>query len=158
MADVRKRGAKSKFLFGSKRDGFKYIRRERDWLLSRLLKCQAAGDTVEAIMTLTLVPGLGIIKAGFAAQCLGFESACLDMHNLARLGLPQNSFHVSKSVKPETLQGHIRKYLAIAFEEGDARYWWNSWCDYVAGLYDTLGGTGDHVSAYHCKAVGAFQS
>ena len=40
------------------------------------------------------VPGLGIAKAAFVLQCLGVETACLDTHNLQRLGLEGDCLQV----------------------------------------------------------------
>jgi hypothetical protein len=153
FADVRRHKARSKFLFGAKREGYRYVRENRQWLYDNVTKAARAGDCVAAIDMLTNVPGLGIVKAAFVAQCLGFNAACLDSHNLARFGLDYQTVRLSKKVKPELRLAKIRKYLALAHDIGDAAYWWNSWCEYVAGLYDALP-SAEAVSAFHTRALG----
>jgi hypothetical protein len=151
MADIRANGAESKYLFGSKRAGYAYALDHAAELLSAV---RGAHDAAEAVDALTAIPGLGIVKAAFVAQICGFEVACLDTHNLRRLGMAEASLKLAKSVKPETRRRKIADYVALCARTGGARHWWDSWCEFVAGnrANRTLA-TADAVSAFHVACL-----
>jgi hypothetical protein len=47
----------------------------------------------------------------------------------------------------------VSAYVALCQQDG-AEYWWNTWCDYVAGnKSNRMLDTGDVVSKYHWDAV-----
>jgi len=157
--DVRRRGAKSVYLFGSKRDGFHYLQEHAAPLHADVLKAYATQDTVAAIDLIQTVPGLGIVKGAFVAQCLGFtDAACLDSINVQRMGFdPRAPFLAGRGerpCKPAAFRKRIEQYLYVCNEHGNARYWWNSWCDYKAN--DPWGWfkTGNDVSRAHVTACG----
>jgi hypothetical protein len=89
MADIRAHGAASVYLFGSKRAGYEYAVEHREVLFAAVVKAVEVGDVVGAVDVLANVPGLGVVKASFVAQIVGLEVACLDSHNLKRLGCPR---------------------------------------------------------------------
>lgn len=154
MRDIRANGAESKFLFHAKRDGYRYAVDHSAVLHAAIVAAVDAGDTVGAVDVLSNIPGLGIVKASFVAQICGLEVACLDSHNLTRLGLPETAFKLAKSVKPETKRAKIAAYVAACARTGGARFWWNSWCDYVAGNRANKSlATGDAVSAFHVACL-----
>jgi hypothetical protein len=154
MADIRANGAESKYLFGSKRDGYRYAVAHREVLFAAVTKAVETGDTIGAVDVLTSVPGLGIVKASFVAQICGLEVACLDTHNLKRLGLAETAFKLAKKVKHNTKLAKISAYVDICASTGGARHWWNSWCDYVAGNRANKALlSGDAVSAYHVACL-----
>jgi len=154
MDDLRANGAESKYLFGSKRAGYAYAVAHAATLHAAMKAAVKANDTIGAIDILTNIPGLGVVKASFVAQIIGFEVACLDGHNLARLGLAESAFKLAKTVKPETKRKKIAAYVKACADTGGARYWWNSWCDYVAGNKANRSLTsGDAVSAYHVACL-----
>lgn len=152
--DIRENGAGSAYLFGSKRNGYLYACEHAETLFAAVSKASEVGDTVAAIDVLACVPSLGIVKASFVAQLLGFEVACLDRHNLARLGYAETAFKFPKSLKPETRLRKIADYVRICSETGGAAYWWNTWCSYVAGNRGSPLKTAAQVSAYHWQAIG----
>lgn len=154
MADIRANGASSKFLFGSKRAGYQYACDHADVLHAAIVKAVEVNDAIGAIDVLSNVPSLGIVKASFVAQICGLETACLDTHNLKRLGLAETAFKLAKSVKRETKLAKIAHYVGVCRETGGSRHWWNTWCEYVAGnrANRTLT-TGDAVSAYHVACL-----
>lgn len=155
MSDVRLNGAAARSLFGSKSAGYAYAVEHAFGLHAAMVACVESGDVVLAVDILSAIPGLGVVKASFVAQMLGLEASCLDSHNLARLGLKEDAFKLPKGLKPETKRAKIAAYLAVCAEHGGARYWWNTWCDYVAekaGPNKSLA-TGDIVSAFHVSAV-----
>ena len=154
MQDIRLNGATSKYLFGSKRDGYTYAVEHKQVLHAAMIAAMDHDDVIGFVDVMSNVPGLGIVKASFVAQCVGFEASCLDTHNLKRLGLAETAFKLSKSVKPDTKRKKISNYLDICKSTGGARHWWNSWCEFVAGNRANKSlPTADAVSAYHVACL-----
>jgi len=75
MDDLRANGAESKYLFGSKRAGYAYAVAHAATLHAAMKAAVKANDTIGAIDILTNIPGLGVVKASFVAQIIGFEVA-----------------------------------------------------------------------------------
>ena len=154
VADIRVNGAKSKYLFSAKRNGYQFIVDNKSTIYDGLVECKKYDDVVGAVELLTTIPSLGMVKAGFVAQCLGFNVACIDSHNLDRLGMARSALRLAKGIKPELKRKKIADYVAFCQQKG-ARYWWDTWCDYVAGnRANKKLLTGDAVSAYHVQALG----
>lgn len=153
LADIRKHGADSKYLFSAKRNGYKFILDNASTIFDGLVECKENDDVIGAVELLTTIPSLGMVKAGFAAQCLGFDVACIDSHNLTRLGWAASATKLDKKTKPEVRRKKIADYVQFCQRKG-SRYWWNTWCDYVAekGTNKRLE-TSDAVSAYHVQAL-----
>ena len=145
-------------MWGKKGDGLDYTRQNDAFLWGKInhIKQSMGTDSVEAcvaaIELFLAVPNLGMVKAAFAAQCLGFNVACIDSHNLKRLGMNENQVKLGK-VKPETRTKNITAYVEMTQEQG-SEYWWDSWCEYVAGNQANRQlDTGDVVSRYHVECV-----
>ena len=154
MVDIRENAGESKYLFGSKRDGYRYAREHAAVLHAAVVKAVEVRDTVGAVDVLSNIPSLGIVKASFVAQICGLEVACLDTHNLKRLGLAETAFKLAKSVKPVTKRMKIESYVRVCADAGGSRYFWNSWCEYVAGNRANKSlASGDAVSAYHVECL-----
>ena len=154
MHDFRVNGENSTYLFAAKRKGFKYVQTHKLMLLRALRLAKKQDDVERALLILINVPSLGIVKAGFVAQCLGFEVACIDSHNLDRLGLPRTALRLPKSASKKLKRKRVKDYIKLCFTTGGAEYWWNSWCEYVAdkGTNRKLE-TANDVSAYHYFAL-----
>ena len=153
MALVREHGEHAVCLFGSKRDGYRYVVEHASVLHAAIVEAKRTSDVIAAVDVLSLIPGLGVVKAGFVAQCLGFEVACLDTHNLRRLGLPIDALKLSKSLKPDTRRAKIVAYVDLCKRTGGAQYWWNTWCAYVVGRRNKFASAME-VSAFQCVALG----
>jgi hypothetical protein len=153
FADVRENGAASVYLFGAKREGFRYAVEHKATLFAAVKAAKRARDTVAAVDVLSLVPGLGMVKSGFVAQCLGFDVACIDVHNCTRLGITQAALKLPKALKPDTRRAKIARYVALCRDTGGAAFWWDSWCGYVAGRRKSPLKTAEEVSAFHCRAL-----
>jgi hypothetical protein len=154
MAELRAHGAASKYLFGSKRAGYAYALEHSEVLFAAITKAVEVNDTIGAVDVLSTIPGLGIVKAAFVAQIIGLEASCLDGHNLKRLGLSEEAFKLKKSLKPETKRAKIAKYLSLCARTGGAEYWWNTWCEFVAGnKANRKLSNADMVSAYHVECL-----
>ena len=156
--DIAANGAASAFLFGSKRDGWNYCRDNIASLWGEAMAIRERGlsdveNVTDAVLLFMQVPGLGMVKASFVAQMLGFNVACLDTHNLRRLGLPMSAMKVSATLKPASMRRKVQAYVMLCQQDG-AEYWWNTWCDYVAGnRSNKLLDTGDVVSKFHYDVV-----
>ena len=153
MDGVANEGATS-IAMTMKRNGYLYAVEHKHVLHQALKVAVKYNDPVGAIDVLTNVPNLGIVKAAFVAQLVGLDVACLDSHNLDRLGLDRAALKFAKTVKPETKLKKIRKYVRLTQETGGSEYWWDTWCDYVAGNRGNKKlTTGDAVSAYHATCI-----
>jgi hypothetical protein len=156
MADVDAKGRSSAFLFGSKRAGYVYVQTHKIALHSAALQYKRGEISFnELLLQFIAIPGLGLVKASFLAQCSVTHGACIDTHNLTRLGLPVSAFKLPKGLKIDNVLARITAYQAICDASGDSAYWWDSWCDHLAQRkqYVTRGMTGANVSALHRVAI-----
>jgi len=156
--EIARNGLSSKFLWGKKAEGLAYAMDNAEFLWGKLHSLKEKGrdnpETIaEATLLLMKVPNLGMVKASFVLQCIGFNTACIDSHNLTRLGLKASAVKVSDKLSPKARKAKVLAYIALCQEKG-SEYWWDSWCEYVAGnkanRYLT---TGDAVSAYHVDCI-----
>ena len=158
MQDVDVNGLDSKYLWGKKSDGLAYTIANKHFLWGKLMALKERGtsdiDAVsDGIMLLRKVPNLELVKASFVMQMLGFDVACIDSHNLTRLGLPPSAVKIGAKLKPATQLKKVKAYVEMCQKDG-TKYWWDSWCDYVAGnRANRLLDTGDVVSKFHVDCV-----
>ena len=154
MHVIDEHGASSKYLWGNKRDGFLYLQEHKQVIFAAIKAAVKANDPIGAIDVLTNVPNLGIVKAAFVAQLVGLDVACIDSHNCDRLGLSRSALKFSKKVKPELKRKKIADYVKFTQDTGGSEYWWNTWCEYVAGnRANKRLDTAEKVSKYHVDAV-----
>jgi hypothetical protein len=160
IADIEKHGFKSRFLKNKmKAKGLKYAMDNQVklfWDVQELKKqsLTEVDTVVKAVRLFNQIPNLGMVKASFVCQMLGFNVACLDSHNLNRLGLDVKDVSLPKGLGEKTKMKKIKAYVHLTQRKGTV-YWWNSWCDYVAskgGMNKTLT-TGNEVSAFHVECV-----
>lgn len=101
-----------------------------------------------------VVPGLGLVKAGFVLQLAYGVAGCLDSHNLKRFGLSPWPFaHVGRLKTQAARLKRCRKYLDTCKRFGGARELWDTWCQYVADR-DWRYTDAMDVSRYHLVAFG----
>ena len=148
FADVQAVGITSRFLWGNKRKTWAFLMEHGERLAAAI-----GGNHEEAILTLLEVPGLGIVKASFLLQMLTGEGACLDLHNLDRLGLSRDAFKTPKTLKVDTVRARIATYCATWRAHGTSRHWWDSWCAHVATVYPKHFADAEAVSASHTVAL-----
>ena len=169
--DIYKTGVSSRFLWGKKSDGWLYIRENADWLWLKLHHLKEKGPSnpeviADATLLLMGVPNLGMVKASFVLQCMGFNTACIDSHNLKRLGLKDSAVKVSSKLSPEKKREKMLSYIEICQKPIElyqklvdppitgAEWWWDTWCDHVAGNQANRRlDTGDAVSAFHVDCI-----
>lgn len=140
--DVMQIGSDSKYLFGFKRDGYKTVMHNLDHFHGAVKNYD--GDLNGLILTFMDVPGLGLAKASFLAQLTVGDGACLDTHNLHRIGKDDKFTRVDKSAK--NILERIEAYNEAWRPYGNSAFWWDSWCDFIGSRY---GITGAEVSALH---------
>lgn len=113
----------------------------------------------DILMYLASLPGLGLAKGGFLAQCAFGLAGCLDSHNVERYGLVKSQVNASAFKGAKTITTKQRKvddYLALCQELGGCKGLWDSWCDYVyqRNAHTMRYDSAMHVSAIHCEALG----
>ncbi len=159
-------------LYGWKVDSVAQIDTEKESLFEQaesiVYHAESERHAAENLLVLFLgIKGLGLAKAGFAAQLIYGISACLDSHNLERFGINPNHIRSScykKAKTHKTRVKNIARYCDYVEKCGGTESLWNSWCDYVFNRPDELGlkmnhnvavyHSAEHVSALHCESLG----
>lgn len=116
-------------------------------------RCRALWYTVResydpelVIWHVSRVPGIGIVKAGFVAQLLGCDVACLDSRNITRDGRNARAYRTDgekRKTKP-AFRRKVSRYVADT--GGKARHYWDAWCKDVAPRYNM---TAEEISCLH---------
>ena len=138
-------------LFGHKFDAWAYITDDAkaSALWRDLLACDRVrrAGAIEAITHLLRVPGLGIVKAAFVAQLMGFNVVCLDARNITREKRNPRAFRTDGKT-PEALRPKVIAYVQETW--GKAAFYWDAWCKDVAQAY---GRTPEEISELHLAIV-----
>lgn len=151
VKEVKREGASASCLWGFKSGGYTHLRKHLTPLYSALFAPQT--DDYSAVRLLLDTPGLGLPKVSFLLQCIGYDLACLDVHNLKRLNLSASITKVSPKLKEETKEKKIKDYISLVQKKG-SEYWWDSWCKHVSGnRWNKSLPTADEVSYYHYQAI-----
>ena len=130
LDDLELNRAESAYLFGWKRSSYVHIYTQGEALWRDVCAIPLT-DPAAAIVRLMAVPGLGLVKAGFVAQFLGFDVACLDSRNGEREGRDYaREFKSRKRLSPTTIRRHVDRYVAETL--GKSQQYWDMWCAYVA--------------------------
>lgn len=157
---IKLHGIMSKWVSSTKAQGITYAQEHKVELHTLMINIRetAGCDTIDgaqAVVDLFMrIPSIGMVKAGFIGQMLGFQVACLDRHNVRALGLSESALRINKKASQEVRLKKIREYVKLCRRKG-SEYWWDTWCNFVAdrgGMNKTLP-TGDAVSRYHVDAV-----
>ena len=157
---IKLHGIMSKWVSSTKAQGITYAQEHKVELHTLMLNIRetAGCDTIDgaqAVVDLFMrIPSIGMVKAGFIGQMLGFQVACLDRHNIRALGLSESALRINKKASQEVRLKKIREYVKLCRRKG-SEYWWDTWCNFVAdrgGMNKSLP-TGDAVSRYHVDAV-----
>jgi hypothetical protein len=150
MADVRRLGQDSRYLWGAKRKGFQDAKALSGTLVN-LLERASVADAM--FMVSEAITGLGMVKSGFVLQMLGHDVACIDSRNMAMLGfLPTDRPALMRldDVGDKGRVMRIGRYLEFCRKAGGAEYLWDKWCE---GYATELGLTPDQVSKMHVKII-----
>lgn len=147
MSDLEDRGADSAGLWGWKFDAYSYLGEHTGALWELVRNGRTPGG---AIADLCRVPGLGIVKAGFVCQLMGFDVGCLDGRNVERLGLDPEAY-ASQGAAHKARASFRRKIDAYVAETGGrAEVLWDDWCNDAAKTYAT---SGEDISAWHLAII-----
>lgn len=144
-------------LWGFKLDGYRYLTAKRDYLHKRVADCRRGRIWVEDLLRDYLaVPGLGLVKAGFAVQLLVGEAGCFDMHNLDRFGLNSTDFNIPTRTDPDAqlreINAAVEWYVQLCEDYGGSEMLWDGWCHWVAEQYRTYEDAED-VSRRHVTYI-----
>jgi hypothetical protein len=96
------------------------------------------------------IPGLGMVKAGFILQFMGFDVGCLDTRNIQRERIDINATRIRKDLSPRAQARRLAWYLRET--GGRAQELWDGWCQDVAGTYGTFQDA-DSVSRVHLDCI-----
>jgi hypothetical protein len=142
-------GTKAPTMFGSKRRGVRYIAKRKHDIAAQLL----SADRVAAIDILLTIPGLGVIKASFVAQMLGFDVGCIDTHNARMYGVKVASFNVNNKHTAKTRLAKIKAYCAMCDGLGGTKHLWDTWCELIADTQSVHFTDAIDVSEMHSTQV-----
>ena len=107
----------------------------------------------EKLLSMTAIPGIGIVKAGFILQlCIG-EVGCLDVHNLKMFGFSESSFKFAKTVKQNTALAKCNLYIETCEKLGGPEFLWNNWCSFIADKYPKHFSSAEEVSQLHVDLI-----
>ena len=138
-------GLSSTNLFGFKRDAWRYTLEHVDELHADTL---AASSTADQIKVLCRIPGVGIVKAGFVLQLMGYDIGCLDTRNVKREGLNPRKYRTDGRKGTPRVERLIHEYVSEV--GGRASELWDLWCEDVAATYKM---TPWDVSALHLTVL-----
>lgn len=139
-------------LFGSKFAAFEWIMGPAGaaaWADLRSPLGNTKASCEYGILTLLKCPGLGIVKAAFILQLMGYDVACLDSRNVKREGRNPRAYELNNAAaSPRLAATKVRQYVTETF--GKASLYWDDWCADVAAAY---GKTPDEISKLHLAIV-----
>lgn len=114
-----------------------------------------SADTHVPLRTLALLPGFGLVKAGFFVQLLVYDSpiGCLDRHNIRAYGLKPSAFSTKPKVGSAASTSRINQYISVCRGLGGAKVLWDRWCEYLAALRPKSFPSAEYVSALHVQCL-----
>lgn len=151
MYDWRKKGARSRFVWGNKTSALRWLRRNKNKLYRDAidaLQYKGKKRSLELMKVFLRVDGLGLAKAGFCCQLFAGCVGCIDVHNLRRLDIPETVLKLDKNASAVTKQKRIETYID-ACSKRRCRWLWNSWCNLIAKKDPARWRDGEHVSLVH---------
>ncbi len=153
MADFETAGADSRFAFGSKKAGLQWLEAHASETYWDALA--VADNDVELLKVFLRVPGLGLVKAGFAAQLFAGRVGCLDVHNIRLYNVREQVLRVNKNAKPETIHRRASEYAETCLRLGGPVSLWAHWCEYKAEVSPAGNWPegGESVSMLHVEAL-----
>ena len=147
MEGLEKDGENYGGLFSWKLNAYLWLKDNSATLWQAL---RTTSDPYYAMIEVTRMPGLGLVKGGFVLQLMGFDVACLDARNVRTEGRDAREFRSDgpKGKTGASWYNKVNRYL----EEtgGKAEYYWNAWCQEYA---DQVGMTADMISKRHLDIV-----
>tara|TARA_R100001126_G_scaffold98989_1_gene73928 strand:+ start:2376 stop:2960 length:585 start_codon:yes stop_codon:yes gene_type:complete len=134
-----------------KRDAFEYIHANYKQLHKDIFDPDLS--LAEKILSVSSIPGIGIVKAGFVLQlCIG-KVGCLDTHNLRMFGFSDSAFKFSKTTTRNTALAKARLYIETCEKLGGSEFLWDNWCEFIAAKYPKHFTSADQVSQMHVDLI-----
>ena len=134
-----------------KRDAFEYIHSNYKQLHKDIFNPNLS--LAEKILSVSSIPGIGIVKAGFVLQlCIG-KVGCLDVHNLKMFGFSESAFKFSKTTTKNTALAKARLYIETCEKLGGSEFLWDNWCEFIAAKYPKHFTSADQVSQMHVNLI-----
>ena len=154
LSDFESHGAESRHAFGSKAAGLRYIRNNQAELYAHaMLRKDQPHKLLRAFLQ---VPGLGMVKAGFACQLFAGTVGCIDSHNIKLYGVPLSALRYTSKLLPDTQRKKQRQYVELCDGLGGSEFLWRNWCEHVARLRPDNWDDGLAVSRFHVDTLGGF--
>lgn len=147
MAEVDAANSKARALWGYKRGAYDFLRLNKYRLWEAM---KATANPEVAISTMCEVPGIGIVKAAFIGQMMGFDIGCLDTRNIQRLGLNPREYRTDGTDRKQTdaFKRKVSRYVASTLGQGETL--WDDWCADVGKVY---GVSAEDISREHLTII-----
>ena len=149
MADVAEHGADSKYLFGFKRTGYKYLLKHAEALYTETMHMIRYGDSVLLLDLWATVPGLGLAKAGFVVQLVCGQVGCIDSHNARFYGVAPAQLRLDPNLTTATRARKLNEYVKLCGSLGGSVRLWHRWCIMMRARYPKKFVSIEAVSAAH---------
>ena len=134
VPDVARYGVRSRYMPAGKAVAFEYARANKTALhLAARAFSSGESDLTALLLEYLRIPGIGLIKASFLAQLTVGDGACMDTVNLQRMGWSYDSLRMHKEKGLKHWHRRIENYNAAWRAQGDSAFWWQTWCEAVAG-------------------------
>lgn len=131
------------------------MRRAAYWQCMDIMDAAAPRAVDYLVGYLATLPGLGLAKAGFAAQMVFGVSGCLDTHNLKRYGIGANTFtHFKRRRTVRARLSFAGRYNDAVKAAGGTAALWDTWCHHIALRRPRTYLNADVVSGLHVAALG----
>lgn len=137
MKDVQENKQNSKFLWGNKRNTYKYLSKYRGRMFGQykaiLNSRKSDHEKAVAMMKLFMqVDGLGAVKAGFVCQLTAGLVGCIDLHNIKMYNVEPKVLKISTKIKSKELYTKkITEYVELCHNIG-TEHLWDAWCEHLS--------------------------
>lgn len=135
----------------TKREGYECVIANKKFLYQDMYHNNLS--VAEQILSMTSIPGIGIVKAGFIVQLCTGQVGCLDVHNLRMFGMTESTFKFSKTVKQNTALAKINLYIETCKKLGGSEFLWDNWCEFIAKKYPQHFTSAEQVSQMHVDLI-----
>jgi len=151
LQDFETAGSASRFAFGSKAAGL-------DWLSVHGADLYQSAmthrdDSRALLQDFLRVPGLGLVKAGFACQLFAGTVGCIDTHNIKLYDIPLSTIRYGYPKTVAVQQRKQQQYIDLCSGIGGSLLLWSAWCEYLAAQRPANWADGFAVSALHVDCL-----
>ena len=156
MVDMKQNKLDSKFIWGNKKNTYKYISTHKHFIYGQMMAVinSNKSDTSKShsLMKIFLqIDGLGLAKAGFVCQLVAGLVGCIDVHNIKQYNIKPDLLVYNKTVKTkrgqEANEKRLQEYVALC-EIYTSERLWNAWCALIADKYPK-----DFLDDYHVSEL-----